>query len=778
MLGFVAGNTPILGGLRLPSRRMTRPAAPPAAPATLLYSGGRAFVGPEGATIGRAEGNDITIASDMASRRHARVYAAPDGYRLQDLGSSNGTYLNGERLQGAERLLRNGDTIQVGTEQMRFLAGQETRLARSQAPVLGTQAVRFDGNRLAIGRDPSNDVVLGDPNVSRFHAEVVRSPDGTMEVRDLRSRNGTRVNGQLANRALLGPGSQIGVGPFQLVFDGTSFLARDDRGALRYDVEDVAFAVKGKRILNPLSLSIAPSEFVCIIGESGSGKSTLIKMLAGVTQPSAGTITVNGEPVQAHLSDIGYVPQDEIVHPKLTVREALTYSAKLRLPSDAGGDDIERAVARVLRELSLEQHAETQIGSLSGGQRKRAGVASELLNRPSLLLLDEATTGLDPGLETRMMELMRSLADKERAVITITHATKNLGLCDKVAVMGRGGDLCFYGAPQDALRFFRTGEFDGIYRALDERPAAEWRMEFEAATAGAGPNGTAERRPAVVAAGKAPRGQRSAVSQSLTLAARYFKNFVRDRRNLLLLLGQVPVIAIAIVLLFRRDVFEAGPRHNPGDMAMLLFLVVTTAIWIGSIDASREIIKEKAVFLRERAVGVKLGAYLASKLIVLFGLAAVQTTLLVAIVFALRPLHDSAGALLGVWVTLLLTSFVSVGVGLLVSASVRTEDQATSFIPLVLIPQLLFAGAIVAVAVMVQPIKALSALVYSQWAFAGAGSAIDMNARIKADPTFFRSNQFGLDFFDLSQPVTYLILLAFLAVLVGAVALQLARRGE
>ena len=430
----------------------------------------------------------------------------------------------------------------------------------------------------------------------------------------------------------------------------------------------------------------------------------------------------------------------------------------------------------MLSELSLEQHAKTQIGSLSGGQRKRAGVASELLNRPSLLLLDEATTGLDPGLETRMMELMRKLADNERAVITITHATKNLDMADKVVVMGRGGDLCFFGAPADAMGFFRTDEFDGIYRALDEYPAAQWRAAFEQTTAHAGPNGTSERRPAVPAAGKAPRGQRSAVSQTATLAARYAKNFTRDRRNMLLLLGQVPVIALAIVLLFRLKVFEKGA--NPRDMAMLLFLVVTTAIWLGSIDASREVIKEKAVFLRERAVGVKLGAYLASKLVVLFSLAAVQSTVLVLIVFGLRPLRESGGVVLAVWLTLVLTAAVSVGVGLLVSASVRTEDQATSFIPLVLIPQLLFAGAIVPVAAMVQPVKALSALVYSQWAFAGAGSAINMNDRIRANPRFAQANQFGLDFFDLAAVGTYAILLVFLAIVVGSVALLLARRGE
>jgi ABC transport system ATP-binding/permease protein len=763
---------------------MTSPPAPPAPPAgptasaTLLYAGGRAFVGPEGTTLGRSDSNDVVIPSDLASRKHARVYAAADGYRLADLGSSNGTYLNGERFAGEERLLRNGDTIQIGELQLRFLMGQETRFAQSaMTPMLGTQVVNFNGQRLAIGRDPSNDVVLGDPNVSRYHAEVVRGANGQMELRDLGSRNGTRLDGQLTTRAVLGAGSTIGVGPFQIVFDGSTFMARDDRGALRYDVQDVSFQVKSKLILKPLTLSIAPGEFCCIIGESGSGKSTLIKMLAGVTQPSSGAITVNGEPVNAHLTDIGYVPQDEIVHPKLTVREALVYSAKLRLPSDASRGDIEEAVHRVLVELSLEEHADTQIGSLSGGQRKRAGVASELLNRPSLLLLDEATTGLDPGLETRMMELMRQLADNDRAVITITHATKNLGMCDKVIVMGRGGDLAFVGSPDEAKRFFRTDEYDGIYRALDEVPAIQWRQQFEAQrTDIVQGDGTQQHVPAQQAAGRAPRGQRGSIRQGMVLASRYLKNFVRDRRNLALLIGQVPVIAFAIVLLFKGGLFGIGEGSNPTNQAMLLFLVATTAIWVGSIDASREVIKEKSVFLRERAVGVKLSSYLFSKLVVLFGLAAVQTTLLTLIVFAFHPLKDApSGALLAVWVILLLTSFVSVGVGLLVSASVNTQDQATSFIPLVLIPQLLFAGAVVPVEQMNGFVSAISKLVYSQWTFAGLGGAIDMNERLTATPQLAQTNQFGLDFFNLTVGGCLLILFVFLLLFVAAVWVQLWR---
>jgi pSer/pThr/pTyr-binding forkhead associated (FHA) protein len=265
---------------------------------------------------------------------------------VADLGSTNGTYLNGERLRGESRWLSNGDTVMVGGEPIRFLAGEATRLGGQipQALIKGTRTIQFDGSQLTLGRDPSNHVVLDDPNVSRFHAEVV-AVNGGYELRDLGSRNGTRLNGQLiVDRLPIQVGSEIGVGPFRLIFDGAAFVARDDRGSLRLLAEQLTVDVKGKRILDDASVEVQPGEFVAIIGESGSGKTTMIKALAGVSHPSAGTVTVNGEPVASRLSEIGYVPQDEIVHRDLSVREALTYAARLRLPQDTNDQEIRAAV--------------------------------------------------------------------------------------------------------------------------------------------------------------------------------------------------------------------------------------------------------------------------------------------------------------------------------------------------------------------------------------------------------------------------------------------------
>jgi ABC transport system ATP-binding/permease protein len=624
---------------------------------------------------------------------------------------------------------------------------------------------------LVIGRE-NVDVEIDDAELSRRHV-AVRPTEGGLEVEDLGSRNGTRVDGEPVRRAVLTAGSEIGIGPYALVFDGRGFVARAEHGALRMDAEGVAMSVKGKQILAPTSLTIEPGQLVAIIGESGSGKSTLIKALAGVTTPTAGAVSVSGEPVAGRLTDIGYLPQDEIVHGKLSVNEALAYAARLRLPHDTSADERAAAVGQVLEELALTEHADTRIELLSGGQRKRVGLAVELLGRPSLLFLDEPTTGLDPGLETRMMALLAELADHSRAVVVVTHATKNLGMCRKLIVMGRGGEMCFQGPPEEALTFFGTDSYDGVYAALEDRPALEWRRLAEAED----PSIKAEPDTQAGQPGRRRRVRQRGgrlLPQARVLTQRYARLFVRDRRNLLILIGQVPLLALAIIGLFKVDAFAA--KTQPGEAVKLLFLVVTTAIWLGTIDSAREIVKEKSVYVREAAVGVRLGAYLFSKAAVLFALAALQTFLLAAIVFGFQPLHEPRGTYGIVLGMMLLTAFAAVGMGLMMSAAVRTQDQATSFIPLLLIPQLFFGGSIVPVATMSGFLAGLSNIIVAQWAYAGVGSAVGLNAKIAADRAYARISQFGTEYFDAATRSVYLVLLAFVVVSFVAVALLLRRR--
>jgi ABC transport system ATP-binding/permease protein len=737
--------------------------------AAVLYEGQRIDVPATGLAIGRAPDNDIVVSAPLASRYHTRIAADEQRWFVADLESTNGTFLNGERLLGEARWLQSGDSISVGGEVLRFVTEHPEEHAGHQI-LSGLSAAK----RFTVGRGSQNDVQLAGPGISAVHAEIVVKGN-QVELIDRSSHSGTRVNGSVVKRAELLPGVEIGLGPYRLLFDGSRLIPRDDRGALRLEAEGVTVSVRNKVLLDRLSLAVQPGEFVAVIGESGSGKSTLLKVLAGVSEPSAGSIRLSGDPVASRLAEIGYLPQDEIVHPRLTVHESLRYSARLRLPYDSSDAEIDEAVERAIASVSLEEVAEQRVSQLSGGQRKRVGLATELLNNPGILFLDEPTTGLDVGLERQTMELFRSLAAVGRhAVIVVTHATHSLDHVDRLCVMGRGGQLCFEGAPPDALDFFAGRSFEDVYLALQKRPAPEWRSDFEH-----------ERPPHPPLPEQAPppgryrlrRGNPRARSvQARILASRYLKVFVRDRLNLLILLLQAPVLGIGSLLLFQRNVLAPPGHGQPLAAAQLVFLLVITTIWLGAVDASREIVKERAIFARERAVGVGIGPYLVSKTTVLFALVVIQSAILLGLAALIRPFHEAFTTYLEVYGILGVAGVAAVGLGLLVSGLAQTEDQATALTPVAMITQLFFSGAIVTVKSMTGVMAAVSVTSFSRWAFEGAGTVMHLNTRFAGDPVTRLQNPFGLSFFKVGAGETYGLLAGFMVIFFVLTAFALSRK--
>jgi ABC-type multidrug transport system ATPase subunit/ABC-type multidrug transport system permease subunit len=748
--------------------------------AAVLSPSGRVEVDADGFSIGGADDNDLILDDPRVSPYHARIAVVNGAYRIIDLDSANATLLNGERLRGhaapgsggaaragaaGSRVLSSGDTISVGDTDLRFIVGVAPQPS-STAPISGTRQLRFTGKPLTIGRHPDNDVFLEDPKVSLFHAEVRAATNGIVEVRDLDTVTGTRVNGRLVGRARLQTGSEIGVGSFRLIFGDDSILARDDRNGLRLDAQNVSVRAGRKTILEPTTLSIEAGEFVAIIGESGAGKSTLLKALAGVIQPQAGSVLVSGDPISSRQSEIGYVPQDEIVHPALTVREALHYSARLRLPDDAQATEITQAVDRVIKDLHLADHADTPIKALSGGQRKRAGVGTELLSEPGLLLLDEATTGLDPPLERHMMQLMHDLATAGRMVVTVTHATGSLDLASKLTVMGAGGELCFHGPPTRALEFFGVEGYSEIYLRLEERPAIEWRKQFEASELA--PPAPSERTLPPAGGRKTGTG-RSSRRQVNVLARRYARAFRRDRTNMLIMFAPVPVLAALLAAIFTRDPFFGSGR----DASTFIFLLVTTAIWFGALGAAREVVKDRTVFVRERDVGVRSSAYLASKLLVLFAVVAVQVLIVVAVGLGVHRLGEPASAYGGVVVALLVSGFTGVAFGLLISSLVKREEQAVSALPYLLIPQLALSGALVPIASLGKPLALLSNVIFARWSFETTGALAKLGRLRDLSP----AGVYG-DFFTRSWTIGMTVLLAFLAILLALIRRSLEWRPE
>ena len=498
------------------------------------------------------------------------------------------------------------------------------------------------------------------------------------------------------------------------------------------------------------------------MGPSGSGKSTLLRVLAGIASPTAGSAAWDQEPTSFAVQELGYVPQRESVHDRLTTREALRYAAYLRLD---GSVDIQQRVEITLEELGLSGQADTLIRSLSGGERRRAACGLELVGDPPVLLLDEPTSGLDEVLERRLMQLFRRLAGRDRAVLVATHATTSLDLCDEVIVL-QEGQTAYRGGPSGA-RAYVTGVAQEHAVGAEAAPGV-------AHTGAAGlPAEPAEgiRRPA---AGTAPAPLRRPFLLELrVLAGRYLRTLVRDRRTLAVLVLQAPAIGLLIGLVFHSGALAIGA--SPIGAVELVFLLMTGAIWLGVASAAREVVKERGLVEREFDVGIRLDAYVLAKALVLFALNFVQVLLLTLVVIGLRPLGIGSNGVLELFAIAVLTAWASSAMGLAVSCAARTVDRAAGSVPLLLMPQLLLAGGLIPLAQMPGFVAAIANIVYARWSYAGLGSAARIGARLASSDN---SSILGFDsgFFSLRIGSAAGILIAFTVVELLIAVLLLMRR--
>ena len=278
-------------------------------------------------------------------------------------------------------------------------AAAPTRRSASATSRPRSNLPRIEGAAI-LGRDAACDIVLDSPSVSRQHA-VIRCNGDICQIADLGSTNGTFVNGTRIQTSALRDGDTIWIGGIQIYFDRSKLTRFSRGGGVKVDATDLSKVVgKGITILNGVSLSIH-GELVCIVGGSGAGKTTLLDTLNGFRPATTGQVVVQQRRLlrafDLFRQGLGYVPQDDIVHPELTVHQTLYYAARLRLPSDTSGAEIERLIEEVLESLELTQRRDTAVLKLSGGQRKRVSIGVELLTKPRHLLPGRADLGPRPG---------------------------------------------------------------------------------------------------------------------------------------------------------------------------------------------------------------------------------------------------------------------------------------------------------------------------------------------------------------------------------------------
>ena len=705
----------------------------------------------------------------VMSRRQAVLKREGSQYRIFDgdgtAGSSNGIFVEQKRIDPAQGcLLAEGTQLYVGlSPKNRVLVTYRGPQLTAQRPKTAPSKWQLDLRNLdewpvEIGRAPTPgryaSMMLDAPTISRLHAKVLVNAQGRHSLQDS-SSNGTFVNGdRITGKQPLTAGDVIRIGPFALSYQGDRLILEDSGSQIRLDAHELVRTVKDKKgqqrnILNDISLVIEPGQLVALVGGSGAGKSTLMKSLLSVAPVTSGAVFLNGENLrqswEIYRTQIGYVPQDDIVHAELTVDEVLRFACRLRLPPDA---DVDAVVEKTLSQIKLSHVRNTLVSDLSGGQRKRVSIGVELLADPKLFFLDEPTSGLDPGLDKEMMGLLRELANQGRTVVLVTHATANIEVCDRIAFLGRGGYLCYFGPPQSAPSFFelppdKEKDFADIYLKLDAgetdaenlATVTHWHgkysqsgeyQQYVGSLLSSGQSQLSPRKPATNT-GISP------VKQLWLLAQRYFRLIVRDRLSQILTLISGP-IAIALTGLILRDASPLA-RLDPLEPSQaplalrLTFVFTCIAIWIGLSSAVREIVKEAAIYQRERLINLGLLPFIGSKVLIWAGIAALQSVLMaiaIAIFFA-GPTNPIIPWILGVGITNFLTVMASVALSLAISAAVKTENAANSLLPLVMIPQIIFSGVLFNLEGIAKP---LSWLTISRWTNGAYGSLVGVNEMV------------------------------------------------
>ncbi|NSW53886.1 MAG: FHA domain-containing protein [Anaerolineae bacterium] len=745
--------------------------------------------------LGRSSEAHLRIPSGTISRQHARLFVQEGQVWITDLASKNGITINGQRIAPERPMaLPMGQTFTVDDFEFQLLGGAEqpagydaTRISGNvgacilepgkmdmllnmpaavgagdqtmigaemgiDMAMLGAQQAQAPINlaghdRVTIGRGSDNMITLDHPLVSRYHAVIERMGTRT-RITDLHSANGVFVNGEAVDtQAWLKQGDAIKIGPYLIHFTGNE-LRPSAQQSYNIDVLGLQkWVTKDLNLLKEISLNVGQNEFVALVGMSGAGKSTLMDAINGFRPATHGQVFINGVDLYQNYNqfrdEIGNVPQRDIVHMELTAEQALDYAAQLRMPPDASAGDRRAAVNETLDDLGLTFRKDVLISRLSGGQLKRVSIGVELLTKPRLFFLDEPTSGLDPGTEYEMMKLLRRLADQGRTIMIITHATKNVMFCDKAIILAKGGNLAFYGPPEDALQYFdqfrtrrerleKDMEFDDIYRILEDpergrpedwrdrylqSPYARYTMPKQA--------GAPQMPQAQAGASRKHAGKRiSGFKQFFILSHRYLRCMLQDKASLILTLSLAPILGL-MNFIWGNKLFDPV-NGNAAKTMGVWFAVAIMGILVGYMGSIQELVKEQAIYKRERAVGLKILPYIMSKVWVGAALGLYQAFFILVFTLLLaQPVINNLVGYVVLYITLWLVIFCSFILGLLISAVANNPNTAQLIMIATFVPQILLAGVLQPLHLIIGG-ETMSVAVVARWGFENFVNATGM----------------------------------------------------
>lgn len=703
-------------------------------------------VPPGGITVGSTRAADIVVPATFLAPVHARIVARGGTWVIDSLAEAGRVMLRGSAVATAK--LDPGDVFRLADRVGNFITLRVPATARRAA---GDGALRAllpgaDESYL-IGSAPRCQVRLDHPLIQPRHVAVRRDSSGVLWLEDRGTAAGTYLNGQrLRGRAQARVGDILQVGPFSAQVGPAALEPLEQVAGVDIRVHDAQVEApltrngRGRTLLSHVSLRLAPASMTAVAGPSGAGKTTLMRLLSGQVSAASGQVSYNGTDLSgcrdAYAALMGYVPQEDIVHADLTVGEALDYQARLRLGRGVAADLRAARIEHVLGLIGLADQQGQLVKTLSGGQRKRVSIACELLNEPQILFLDEPTSGLDPGLDKRMMLLLRLLADQGRTVVLTTHAIAHVDVCDTLVLVGPGGHVIYADGPDEALDWFGVPALGDVFSLVETpemaRQAARRALAAQHASGdGPGPaprpqrsgpsadpgNGVGGTRPPV----GSPAWRRAVVDQARIFAGRYTRLMTRDRTALAFSLLQGIAVALLTALAVPKPFSWAVAGNAP------MFVFGCAAVWFGMIGAVRELVKEKTIWRRELLAGGEMPAYLASKVVVLGTLAAIQAVTLTAaanVTLGLPPGGPLGHPVVTMFITLWLAILSGMALGLLVSAGSTSADRAMSLVPYLLITQLVLCGVLFKLGA----VTFVSWVMPARWAVSALGGIAGLSA--------------------------------------------------
>lgn len=516
-------------------------------------------------------------------------------------------------------------------------------------------------------------------------------------------------------------------------------------------------------LVDNVSLTLPRGHFMAIVGPSGCGKTTLLKTIAGLNAETAGVLRWNGEELgdghDFEPTELGYVPQFSIAYDPLTVDESVETATRLRVRT-RGTAELDQRIDRALEETGLTAIADRAVKVLSGGQKRRLGLAMELVSDPKILLCDEVTSGLDARSEREIVTLLHELSRRDgRIVLSVTHSLAHLERYDSILVLNEGR-VAYHGPPELMTHYFSVTDTEEVYPRLASQPAERWQQSWEKHRE-AYAEKIAKRRAQLVARGELVLPEEAAASESAaaapvppltstpsvwsqfsTLLSRRWRIFFRDRAQVWLQLAILLCFPLLVSLFsdkanvpirslsemrqsdlmlemteqqnVRSDTLKAGSALS----GMIMFQVVLLGL-MGSNNAAREIAGERAIFEKEKLGGLRPVAYLASKFAFLACLVVAQSLWMAIFVNFFSPFDGNFGQHA---LYLLLANGAMTAVCLGISALMKTAEQA-SLLSIYLVGfQLPLSGAVLALPETVDSLT--RPLISAYWAWSGSVQAL------------------------------------------------------